>query len=323
MIVKFTTAWNENYSKFLMDNDNSNKSIEFKINDATSICDYWVIWGGIKKEETVLCPPENIFYITDEAHEMRFYNQEFLNQFSSIYAVRDDLEHRSIIKIHEPQIWYFNQSFDELAFLKPIQKSKKISVVCSDLTWLQGHKNRFSFVNKLIGHFKDKIDVYGRGFNPLEDKWEALAPYQFSIAIENNQIPNYFTEKISECFLAYTVPVYFGCPNVHQYYHSNAFIDIDIFNYKRSFETIEQIIDTPNLYNQYFENVKNARDSYFQNYFLFEWLKKILPQTNSTKRELIKIKPEFYFKEKEDMSSLYKKYGKKKIFFGLIESYFK
>ena len=26
--------------------------------------------------------------------------------------------------------------------------------------------------------------------------------------------PGYFTEKISECYLTHTLPIYFGCPNI-------------------------------------------------------------------------------------------------------------
>jgi hypothetical protein len=30
-----------------------------------------------------------------------------------------------------------------------------------------------------------EFDLYGRGFCSIEDKWDGLAPYRYSLAIEN------------------------------------------------------------------------------------------------------------------------------------------
>lgn len=43
-------------------------------------------------------------------------------------------------------------------------------------------------------------------------------PFRFSIVIENSQQENYFTEKIIDCFLCKTVPIYWGCPNISDFF---------------------------------------------------------------------------------------------------------
>jgi len=49
----------------------------------------------------------------------------------------------------------------------------------------------------------------------------------FCISIENNKSSNYFTEKLIECIVSKTVPIYWGCPNINEYFNTKGFI---IFN---------------------------------------------------------------------------------------------
>jgi hypothetical protein len=46
----------------------------------------------------------------------------------------------------------------------------------------------------------------------------------FSIITENNQQENYFTEKIIDCFLCKTVPIYWGCPNIGSFFSLDGII---------------------------------------------------------------------------------------------------
>ncbi len=41
---------------------------------------------------------------------------------------------------------------------------------------------------------------------------------QFTIAIENSRQDNYLSEKLLECFMALSVPIYIGCPNIGDYF---------------------------------------------------------------------------------------------------------
>ena len=185
-----------------------------------------------------------------------------------------------------------------------------ISIVASDLTWLQGHKDRFAFVNKLIGHFKDKIDVFGRGFNPIDDKFDSLAPYKYSIAIENNKLPNYFTEKLSECYLTYTMPIYYGCPNVTNYYSEKSLRLIDIKDYKNAFKVIEEIIDT-DPYIESLKSIEASRALYLNEYHLFPAIIKMVEKNFlniQSEQEHLTLRPEGFFiaqtRQKEVLNSI-------------------
>lgn len=49
---------------------------------------------------------------------------------------------------------------------------------------------------------------------PVKDKIEFCRRYKFNIAFENSSFPGYTTEKIMEAYVAQTVPIYYGNPNV-------------------------------------------------------------------------------------------------------------
>ena len=49
----------------------------------------------------------------------------------------------------------------------------------------------------------------------------------FHICVENNRAKNYFTEKIIDCIVSKTVPIYYGCPNIEEYFDLNGIIIIN------------------------------------------------------------------------------------------------
>jgi hypothetical protein len=279
--VKVTTPWNHtNYESRLPANQIPNNQIpanyQFFFNDNSADYDIWIVWGGLTETKTIInCARDNLIYLTDEIHEQRSFNQKFLNQFAAVITCRTDLQHDRIIHTHELNTWVVDRSFDELFKEDYVEKTKTISVVCSDQTWLKGHKERYAFVNKLIGHFKDRLDVYGRGFNEIKDKYDALAPYKYSIAIENSSIPGYFTEKITDCFLTHTLPLYFGCQDIDTYFNSEAYQLIDIHDYKRAIREIEKLLEE-DPYSSRLNAIKQAKEKYLFELQIFSALPTLL-----------------------------------------------
>lgn len=54
---------------------------------------------------------------------------------------------------------------------------------------------------------------------PFADK-TPLFESMFSIIVENDYQPHYFTEKLIDALRAFTVPIYFGAPNIGKYFDS-------------------------------------------------------------------------------------------------------
>ena len=57
-----------------------------------------------------------------------------------------------------------------------------------------------------------------------EDSKDALWDTQFHICIENVPMNNLFTEKIIDCFISKTVPIYIGAPNIGKYFNVNGIV---------------------------------------------------------------------------------------------------
>lgn len=47
---------------------------------------------------------------------------------------------------------------------------------------------------------------------------------RFHVAIENCRMPDYFTEKIMDCFMTEAVPIYWGCTNIKKYFNPDGMI---------------------------------------------------------------------------------------------------
>jgi len=105
----------------------------------------------------------------------------------------------------------------------PIVKNKMCSIIASKKCSTIGHRMRHDVANS----FKGKVDLYGNAYKEIKDTDEALAPYYYSVTIENSQQDYYFTEKLIDCFETKTVPIYWGCPSISKFFNTDGMI---IFN---------------------------------------------------------------------------------------------
>lgn len=101
------------------------------------------------------------------------------------------------------------------------EKETKISTFISHKDTMPGHLLR----RKIYPHIKDVVDVFGNYTNNrIEEKIDGLREYGFSIVIESCCEPGYFTEKIIDCFLTGTIPIYWGDPNIDEYFAEDGII---------------------------------------------------------------------------------------------------
>ena len=109
-------------------------------------------------------------------------------------------------------------------------KTKMTSMISSNKNMLPGHLYRLSWIRRLSG---SGIHLYGSGFNRIENKEQGIKDYRFSIAMENDNYPSIFTEKITDCFALGTVPVFWGTPDIGEYFNENGIILLtEDFDYK-------------------------------------------------------------------------------------------
>lgn len=232
--------------------------------------DYWVVFNfPLQDSETTICRRGNVILITGEPESIEPYSNRYVNQFDHLITGNQNFNHKNKWNIPQGLPWFVNKSYDELASIKSVDKSKKISIVSSTKNRSEGHRHRLDFALKLKEYFGDAIDLYGRGINSFDDKWDVLAPYKYSIALENVSQKYYFTEKIMDCYLSFTFPIYFGCKNIEDYFDPKSFREIDMYNFKAATQVITELLEDDMHYGNRMASLVASREKVLTEYNLF------------------------------------------------------
>ena len=168
-------------------------------------------------------------------------------------------------------------------------QEKNISCIVSNLRQLKGHLRRLAFVEQLKKEIPS-IDFFGKGENYLPDKMDGLLPYRYSIAMENSSQPYYFTEKINDCFLAWTVPIYYGCENIGKFYPEKSFIRIDIEDPRRALTEIKELIANDDWTSRY-HALQEARELVLHRYQPLAGAATILGSINAGEKVQVELAP--------------------------------
>jgi hypothetical protein len=94
---------------------------------------------------------------------------------------------------------------------------------------------------------------------------------QFHICIENVKRENWFTEKLIDCLYTKTVPIYYGCPNIGDWFDTRGFLIVNSINeiidkansiteesYQEMLPYIEINHERSKLYSNVGENIKRS-----------------------------------------------------------------
>ena len=144
----------------------------------------------------------------------------------------------------------------------------KVCFITSNKKFTKGHRDRVNFANKILKNHIDFIDVYGNGYNPVDDKLEVMSKYKYVLAIENGQCMDYWTEKLADSYLAGCYPTYYGCPNISDYFKQDSMLKVDIRDYEKTISAIKKIIDQ-DLFSASKEAVSVARNLVLDKYNMF------------------------------------------------------
>ena len=170
-----------------------------------------------------------------------------------------------------------------------------ISTITSNKSFTEKHRKRISFVSILSNHFKQRLDVFGNGINSFEDKQDVIVDYKYHITLENCSYSDYWTEKLSDVFLAGTYPFYYGCPNLSKYFPKTSFSAIDIEDPEYSISLIEKEISNKR-YEKSINIINGARVLVLDKYNIFSILSNYCSKivlSNKTKKIILKPESKF------------------------------
>lgn len=150
-------------------------------------------------------------------------------------------------------------------------KEYKISSLCGTKNWTIGHSLRIAlFMNQLqlsrfpLEIFRTPPDGHGTLNNQIlpdinnnkliraehSAKIDLFKTFQFSIVIENCREYGYFSEKIVDCLITKTIPIYYGCENIGDYFNTDGWI----------------LLQTNDIISELNEKLELLNESYYNNY---------------------------------------------------------
>jgi len=295
LVTRGSQANEESGFRFQSENNEANwGSCSFTFNPLERNYDWLVIIDDMPKiihnrVETLSCPKENTILVTTEPISITRYGRAFAKQFHYLITNQDEkvLPHPNAIRSQTGNVWYYGKDYDTVVSVTHPNKTKKISTVCSNKQ--QGHtihKLRYEFT-RIMEERIPELERFGRGFKWVETKAEALDDYEFHVAIENHFAPNVWTEKLADAFLGFTVPIYYGCPNVYDYFPKESLIQIDLYDVEGSIAKIKEIIATEGEYERRLDAVKEARRRVIEEYNLLAMINTIVENSDTQMKSAV------------------------------------
>lgn len=280
------------------------KNIKFTT-DEIDKPDYVVVLNYSTTDVVLTCSPDNIWAVMQEPYIRGVFDWmvEKHEVYAKVFTHYVFSEKNKYIRSYPMLAWHVDKSYDELKNIDVPVKTELISWITSNKEYFPGHQNRMTFLDQ-VKESDLEIDLFGRGIKFIEDKWDGLAPYKYALAIENSSSRDYWTEKLADCFLSYTLPFYYGCNNIDDYFPKDSFIKIDITKPDEAFQIIRDAI-AHNEYEKRFTAICEAREMVLDKYNFFSVMEK---EINKNK------------KEREEEKITIKAYERS--FFKKIESFF-
>lgn len=236
--------------------------VDFRVNDATCrAADYWFVIEDVPvaDAECVVPRERTIFLTAESAWPVTYYMDSpkrlrFLSQFGAIYTCHFvDLAAAQtaipflpwlIDRNHKvPEAGGHIRDLAELMHARVPEKGAELSVICSTQNTTSGHRLRLDFVRALKRRLGARLHWFGNGIDPVPRKWDAISPFRYTLVLENNARFNVVTEKIYDAFLGFAFPIYWGAPNIHDYFPSQSLATIQIEDAQGAIRRVESLLE--------------------------------------------------------------------------------
>ena len=216
--------------------------------------DFSAVLGNARPYDRFMVAPQNTLFIAGEPLSKKLYPQAFYRQFGHVVdshaASRHPHLHVSALGLNwhvglDRRSHRYRYGYDHLTALACPEKQNRIAVVCSNASKTEGQRRRLALLEGLKQRLGDRLVHFGRGFEPIDDKMEAILPYRFQLVLENGVEPHYWTEKLADAYLGWAYPVYLGCPNVADYLPAEALLSINDLGVDTAAARIAELLDQP------------------------------------------------------------------------------
>jgi hypothetical protein len=220
--------------------------VDFGLPGALPDCRWLVVFNEPPRGFVTDVPRARRIALLTEPPEIKHYRRTYLEQFGTVISPMQQSGHSgTVIRCQSGLPWFYGAPLTvaALAALPPPAKTTAVSVVISRKTQTPLHRARLRFIEQLQQRLGTRLHVYGSGFRPIADKREAIDPFKYHLALENNAREHFWTEKIADAYLGWSLPLYSGCANMAEYVPADALIRLDLDDIAASLDTVERCLD--------------------------------------------------------------------------------
>lgn len=168
------------------------------------------------------------------------------SKFIAIPTVYMRINYFKLINNYFNNFSLFNYSFNAKKFCLMTNKSN----LNPDIRKLVEQLKKYGNVEHISQY--DQQILNASCYNSLE-LLQIYNQYKFIICFENSYNDGYITEKIFNCFLAKSIPIYSGSPIVEKFLNTESFINIQYdsdLSIDKSMKLLENLINNETLYNE-------------------------------------------------------------------------
>jgi len=156
-------------------------------------------------------------------------------------------------------------------------KAEKVFILDSHINNISGHASRIKFIES-IENFN--FDLYGSKLWKSHSRYQGQLlnfklitqqKYKYSLVIENQLDKIYWSEKITDSFLANSFPIYYGSDSIKDYFPQRSFYkldDLQLTNTDYLYKNIRDLVDLRSL--------EEARDLVINKYNIFNIFSNLL-----------------------------------------------
>lgn len=216
----------------------------------------------------------------------------FIEQFGYVVSLSPIPDYSGRTVIANPKLgWTAGLSGELSTYGKAMnyplpQKLRTLSMISSLKHKTEYHRKRIHFMRELQREFSGVIDCYGREFNPVDDKISAITTYKYHVVIENSKHENYHTEKLTDAWVCWSLPIYFGDPKILEHVPDKNGIEIiNVDDVEGSIAKIHEIVDN-DVYLSRIEAIRKCREWALKESNMYETACDIITKSNDNTPKL-------------------------------------
>ena len=118
--------------------------------------------------------------------------------------------------------------------------------------------------------------------------------YKYHIVLENTVQPDYWSEKLADSFLGFSLPIYHGCPNINDYFNKDSLFLIDIDDINATVKLLQYLIDNDEIFEKRKQMINISRESILNKYNIFNLMQN-MAVNKASKTQNIKLNTNSYY----------------------------